>query len=374
MDLFQSSDRIYVSENTTKMKHKFLLIIVILFSNTATVVFAQDPVFSLPYMSPVYLNPAATGSGDHDLRVSGIIRRQWWTIPSRFTYSVFSIDKYLPSLQSGIGLMVTHSSEGYIKKTGIYASYAYTFCPGVPSAASNGNQPKWFLTGAMQFGGAQRRVNYNDLLFADQINAGGIITGSESAADVPVYNGRWYPDISSGLFFNLRFKYNSRILIGISSKHINRPDESLTATNTKDRSLVPVLWSANLLYTNSNNENWTYSIAANLSKQQKNHLLQAGIEVTQNDLDISFGAWYRGGSPLKDPDAFTLSLTFNLSGRNNQNSKIKVGISHDSNIGNKKYSHNGGSSEFAFVWDQDTYTTNGDNPCKPEISSWICPK
>lgn len=357
-----------------KRKAKYVLLITVLFFNAMTVSYAQDPVFSLPYMSPVYLNPAATGSGDHDLRVSGIIRRQWWTIPSSFNYSVVSIDKFLPSLQSGIGLMATHSSEGYIKKNGVYLSYAYTFCPGVSPVASNGGQPKWFLTGALQFGGAQRKVNYNDLLFSDQLNTNGIIQGSESEADLPVYNGRWYPDLSSGLFFNLRFKYNSRILIGASAKHLNRPDESLTATNTKDRSLVPVLWAANLLYTNSNNENWTYSIAGNVSKQGVNNILQAGIEVTQNDYDISFGAWYRGGSTLKDPDAVTLSLSFNLSGRNNQSSKIKAGISHDANIGNKKYSHNGGSSEFAFVWDQDTYTSNGDNPCKPEINSTICPR
>jgi hypothetical protein len=38
---------------------------------------AQDAVFSQPYLSPIYLNPAATGAGDYDLRISGIYRRQW---------------------------------------------------------------------------------------------------------------------------------------------------------------------------------------------------------------------------------------------------------------------------------------------------------
>ncbi|MEO8768904.1 MAG: PorP/SprF family type IX secretion system membrane protein [Ferruginibacter sp.] len=334
---------------------------------------AQDPVFSQPYMAPVYLNPAATGSGDHDLRISGIVRRQWWSIPSRFTYGAFSIDKFLPSLQSGIGFMATTSSEGYIKKTGLYASYAYTFCPGTSSIASNGDMPKWFLTGALQMGWAQRRVDYKDLLFADQIDANGTIPGSTTGADLPINNGKWYFDISPGLFFNYRLNGDSRILIGASARHVNRPDESLIATNDKARSMLPVLWSGNILYTNSNNEHWTYSIGANVSKQQQNQLLQVGVEVTQNDYDIGIAAWYRGGATFQNPDAITLSLSFNLSGRNNQRSKIRAGIAHDSSVGNKKYSNNGGSSEFAFVWDQDTYTTNGDNPCKPEISSRECP-
>jgi len=33
---------------------------------------AQDPVYSQPYLSPINLNPAATGAGDYDLRVSAI--------------------------------------------------------------------------------------------------------------------------------------------------------------------------------------------------------------------------------------------------------------------------------------------------------------
>lgn len=335
---------------------------------------AQDPVFSQPYMAPVYLNPAATGSGDHDLRVSGIVRRQWWSIPSAFTYSAFSVDKFIPSLQSGMGIMATTSSEGYIKKTGVYLSYAYTFCPGVSPVASNGGQPQWFLTGALQMGMAQRRVDYKNLLFADQIDANGPIPGAETGADLPVNNGKWYLDLAPALFFNYRLPNNSRLLLGASARHANRPDESLIATNDKSKSVLPVLWSGNILYTNSNNDRWSYSLAANISRQQNNQLYQLGVEITQNEFDIGLGAWYRGGGGIQNPDAFTLSLSFNLSGKNNERSRIRVGIAHDSPVGNKKYTNNNGSSEFAFVWDQDTYNTDGDNPCKPAISTRECPR
>lgn len=353
---------------------KYLLTGLLLMAIGAGKTFAQDPAFSQPYMVPVYLNPAATGSGDHDLRVSGIVRRQWWSIPSAFTYSAFSIDKFISSLQSGIGLLLTTSSEGYIKKNGLYASYAYTFCPGVPLPSENGELPKWFLTGALQLGGAERHVNYKDLLFADQIDVNGI-TGGPTGADLPVNNSRIYLDAGAGLIFNYRFTDYKRLLVGVSARHVNRPDESLTASNNIVRSVLPVLWSGNFLYTNSTNESWTYSFAGNASSQQSNHFVQLGIEVTQNDYDISIGAWYRGNIGLnggipnfKDPDAITLSLSFNLSGRENRTSKIRAGIAYDSPLNNQKYSYNGGSSEFGFVWDQQTYETNADDPCKPVIS------
>ncbi len=102
----------------------------------------------------------------------------------------FSIDKFLPGISSGIGLLGTRSNEGYLKKTGIYASYAYTVCAGTASAADNGGIPKWFWTGGLQFGVAQTRIDYNKLVFADELNIGGVIPGSVSAADPAINSGK----------------------------------------------------------------------------------------------------------------------------------------------------------------------------------------
>jgi hypothetical protein len=54
---------------------------------------AQDPAYTQAFLSPVYLNPAATGAGEYDLRVSAMYRRQWWLIPSNFNSMAFSVDK-----------------------------------------------------------------------------------------------------------------------------------------------------------------------------------------------------------------------------------------------------------------------------------------
>jgi type IX secretion system PorP/SprF family membrane protein len=338
-------------------------------------VIAQDPIFSQPYLSPINLNPAATGAGEHDLRISAIYRRQWWTIPSQMNYMAASIDKFFPKISSGLGLLITNSSEGYLRKAGAYASYAYTVCSGTESIADNGGLPKWFWTGGIQFGIAQRKIDYSKLVFADEIDVNGIIPGAISAADPPLNNGRLYPDFAAGTFFSYHLAENSRLLMGFSAHHINRPDESLTNTSDTVRSQLPVLWSGNILYTYTNPQrNWSFSIAAMGYQQATHSSYQVGTEITQNQVDISLGLWYRGSVDFRDMNTISLTLSFNLSGRDNDRDKIRVGLAQDAQVGRNSYSYTAGSSEIGFVWDHTSYNQDAEDPCKPKISSQsACP-
>lgn len=336
---------------------------------------AQDPIFSQAFLSPINLNPAATGAGEKDFRISAIYRRHWWNLPSQMNYMAFSIDKFFPGISSGIGLLATNSSEGYLKKTGIYGSYAYTVCAGTASAADNGGMPKWFWTGGIQFGVAQRRIDYSKLVFADELDINGIIPGSISAADPASNSGKLFPDFAAGMFFNYNLTENSRLLFGFSSHHMNRPDESLTNSSDTIRSQLPVRWSGNLLYTYTNPEKtWSLSLGAIGYRQAKHSSYQIGGEVTQNQVDVSLGLWYRGNVSFRDMNTVSLTLSFNLTGRDNDRDKIRVGLGHDAQVGNNSYSYTAGSSEVGFVWDHSSYDQNGDNPCKPKISSQsACP-
>jgi type IX secretion system PorP/SprF family membrane protein len=338
---------------------------------------AQDPVFSQPFLSPIYLNPAATGAAEYDWRVSAIHRRQWWTIPSQMNYTAVSIDKFFPEISSGFGLLGTNSVEGYLKKTGIYGSYAYTVCAGTESAAANGGTPRWFWTGGIQFGAAQRRIDYSKLVFSDQLNTGGIIPGSVSAADPPGNNGKMFLDFAAGMFFNYNCTDNSRLLVGFSAHHINRPDESLTNSGDTALSQLPVRWSGNLIYSFTNPEQtWSFSAAFLYYKQASHQRFQTGIEVRHNDYDVSLGAWYHGGKfNFADMNTLSITLSFNLFGRNSERDKIRMGLAHDAQIGNNTYSYRGGSSEIGMIWEHQSYNQGGDNPCKPKISSQMeCPR
>ncbi len=340
---------------------------------------AQDPIYSQPFLSPVYLNPAATGCGENDARLSFIYRRQWWTIPSSMSNLAFSIDKYLPALGGGVGLLATQSTEGYLNKSGLYASYAYHICAGTKSAAENGSAPKWFWTGGLQFGMARSTINYNNLVFADQLNVDGFIRGSASSATPPIGSGRYYPDFAAGTFFNYNFNDNNRLLLGFSGHHINTPDESLTYTGDSVRSVLPARFGANFMLTHTNDaQTWSYSIAGMGYKQAYNKNLQIGAEVTQNDYDITLGMWYRMNlndqfSTYSNVNTFSVTLAINLTGNASKQNKIKLGIGHDAELRNKAYSYTTGSTELGCLWDFSTYDQSSDNPCKPKISSYMCP-
>jgi type IX secretion system PorP/SprF family membrane protein len=336
---------------------------------------AQDPIFTQAYLSPISLNPAATGAGEKDFRLSAMYRRNWWTIPSGMNYMAVSADKFFPGISSGIGLLATNSSEGYLRKSGAYASYAYTICAGTESAAANGTLPRWFWTGGLQFGVGQRRIDYSKLVFSDEINTGGIIPGAVSAADPAVNNGKLFPDFAAGMFFNYRFSDYSRVLVGFSGHHINRPDESLTNTGDTVRSQLPIRWSGNILFTHTNPEKtWSISIGALAYRQASHSSYQVGMEVTQNEIDVSLGIWYRGSVNFQDMNTVSLTLAFNLTGRDNERDRVRVGLGHDAQIGKNSYSYTAGSSEMGMVWDHSSYNQNADDPCKPKISSQsACP-
>jgi type IX secretion system PorP/SprF family membrane protein len=243
-------------KNARRANPVFLLLLMVL---PCLKTIAQDPVYTQAFLSPLYLNPAATGTGDDDLRISGIARRQWWSVPSDMYFSAFSIDKYVSAIHSGFGLIATNSSQGYLNKNAFYGTYSFHIFPG--SGDKICNPPKWFFTGGLQFGFADTRVDYKNLVFGDQINIYGYIPGSVSSANPPIKSGKYYPDFAAGLFFNYNFDDFNRILVGVANHHTNRPDESLVFTSDKIRSVLPMLWTPSIMYTHTSPDApWSYSL------------------------------------------------------------------------------------------------------------------
>ncbi len=338
---------------------------------------AQDPLFSQPYLSPVYLNPAATGAGENDLRVSLIHRRQWLTIPSQFNYTALSVDKFFPVIKGGLGLMATDFSEGYLKRTGIYGSYSYTICSGEPNIARNEQRQTWFVTGGLQFGMVQRRIDYNQLLFSDQINQYGIISGSSSAADPPIFNRHWYPDFSGGIYVSHEIGGKGNLLVGASAHHINRPDESLTATTDTFRAPLPVLWGVNANY-NYEGDQWAWGFAFLFYQQGGSRSAQIGVEIRPAEYDFSVGVWGHIGNMLNSFNALGLSVTYTFHQASPHKQKLLIGINQDFPMGGNGFSYTTGSTEGGLTWD---YNTHGDQSnsletgdrCKPRVDLGACP-
>ena len=121
-------------------------------------------------------------------------------------------------------------------------------------------------------------------------------------------------------------------------------------------------------------QTWSYSLAAIGYKQNASTSYQVGAEVTQNEINISLGVWYRGNADFNNMNAVSVTLSFNLTGRDNNRDRIRAGFAQDAQVGNNGYSYTAGSSELGIVWDHSSYNQEADNPCKPRISSQsACP-
>lgn len=334
---------------------------------------AQDPVFSQPFLAPLYLNPAATGAGENDLRFSLLHRRQWLTIPSQFNYTSFSVDKFFPSIKGGLGFMATSFSEGYLKRTGVYGSYAYTICSGEPNIARNDELQTWFVSGGIQLGLAQRRIDYSKLTFADQLNQDGIIPGGVSAADPPVFNKKWYPDFSGGLYLSHAVAGKGNLLLGASARHVNRPDETLTSTSDSFRSPLPVLWGVNAAYQYDGDE-WNYGIAVMGYQQGMYRTLQVGLDVKPSSYDFSVGIWGHVGNTIRSFNAVSLNVTYTFKSSSPHRQKFAIGLDQDFPIGGSGLSYTTGSTELGLIWDYDTQDGEpSDNRCKPRVNTSACP-
>lgn len=365
--IFQSAGAFHQRFKKASLNISILFLTLIFFSNK---ILAQDPGYTQAYLSPVYLNPAATGTGEYDLRISCIYRRQWWSIPSSMNYMAVSLDKYLERISSGVGLLITHSSEGYLKKTSIYGTYSYTFRQAEESWGSG--LPKWLWTGGLQFGATQSRIDYSKLVFADQLTINGIIPGSTSAANPAVNSGIFRPDFAAGTFLTYNFNEDRRMIIGISGHHLNKPDESLSNTTV---SQLPLRLTASILFGFLNaQQNWSFNGGGIIYSQAQHKRYQIGFQATNLDYsNITVGLWYGSSAGGIKVNTLSASLSLNLTGNNYDRDKITIGLSHDSQMNSNTYYRTAGSSELGFVWDHSSYENVDNNVHKHKVNSVLCP-
>jgi len=295
--------------------------------------FAQDHLYSQFFNSPLYLNPALTGQFKGDLRMNLIYRNQWTSVPGTFSYISASIDYNVPRFGGGIGLLITRSSEGtaYLDKTNISGLYSYSV-----------GSEDFVLSFGLQAGVTNRTIDYNKLVFGDQIDPTlGIISGSSSAAGSLPFNNKFYFD--SGIGTNLAIgDFN----IGAAVQHINQPNESFTGTPVK----LPIRTNAHLSYRydlnqfdNMDEDEKSYVIPSVVVYKQSNAMSYSmGMQYKHKSVNV--GLWYRSGNQT-GPSAVVVSLIFDLFINKDGGEKLRFGVSHDASVSGLNYGNTSGSSE-----------------------------
>ena len=175
----------------------------------------QDLVFSQFYNAPIQLNPGLVGlSNDGQLHLN--YRNQWPTWPLVYQSFNVSYDKYFNELNSGFGAQISVDDQGggIIKTNSVTGVYAYQINLGKKLQARVG----------LEAGFIQTSLNWDKLLFGDQIVPGGI-DGQPIGALLPT--GEIPPTDLSKIKMDLSFGgllYSEKFYIGLSLKHLNSPN------------------------------------------------------------------------------------------------------------------------------------------------------
>ena len=295
--------------------------------------FAQDHMSSQFFNSQLYLNPALTGQFEGDLRMNLIYRNQWTNVPGTFSYLSASVDYNVPRFGGGIGLLVTHSSEGtaYLDMTNISGVYSYSV-----------GSEDFVLSFGLQAGVTNRTLDYSKLVFGDQIDPTlGIVSGSSAAAGSFPYNNKFFFD--SGLGTNLAIHdFN----IGLALQHLNQPNESFTGTPVK----LPIRTNAHVSY------RWDLNEGDNLYDDEKSYVIPSVVFYKQSNAEsysigmqykhksVNVGLWYRSGNET-GPSAVVVSLIFDLFINREGAEKLRFGVSHDAPVSGLSYGHTAGTQE-----------------------------
>jgi len=168
---------------------------------------AQDPIFSQFSTANVYLNPASTGMYG-GLSVTALSRQQWGRVtqqspfPGSFETYFASAEWAFNSSTNSLGLFFMRDVEGDANLRTNYGGLSYCFVLASPDKKLNQHNLR------MGFGlyYAQKRIDWNALLFSDQLHPKGeahFLAQSQHAQFFESFqdNPPWWTGLNLGLLY-----------------------------------------------------------------------------------------------------------------------------------------------------------------------------
>lgn len=323
---------------------KVVILICISVSYTAS---GQDPAFSLFNINHIYLNPAFTG-GTGEISAGLNTRAQWTRVPSRFQTNMAYVQGGCPNWNLGLGLRLYDDTEGegYMRNTNAAALIA-VHLPGRFGRGLNALRNKKFIWSfGMQLAVGQRRLDWEDLVFSDQLDPylGLYVDQSQVNPQNEVSNLVF--DVGLGTRFRFSFgDRGSHMSLGVAAFHVNKPIESFFNMETR---LLPRY--TGYFYTHFQTSKFTnnphyLSIGWVMDRQQVLHTNTFNInyDVATN---LMLGAAYRKKYILvfdDDFDSFILSFTYNIGG-------LTLGYSYDFTLPNLGVENTAGTHEIGIVY------------------------
>jgi type IX secretion system PorP/SprF family membrane protein len=313
---------------------------------------SQDPQFSQFYSNYLYLAPSFAGLTEKN-RIAFNYRNQWPEIHHGYQTYSFSFDKFVAKFRSGIGILAYQdvAGSGRLRTTSLGVQYAYDF-----SITEN-----WHARPGMHFNYTERGIDFERLLWNDQLSASG--NAPVSAELVPMEK------VSDIDFSASVLTYSDRFWLGASADHLLKPNQSLYFYEGEELNpaKVPIKFSLYGGMKFVRPEHLLRPIPTSIQiaflyrQQEQFRQLDLGVYWYRNPLVA--GIWYRGIPLYKEVfnrDAFTVLMGIKTKSMN-------IGYSYDFTL-SKLISSTGGSHELSISY---VFKTK---PIKHKIKMVPCPE
>lgn len=310
------------------MRLKLYLALLVLVAGN--IVHAQDASFSQYYGNPMYLNPALAGVKICP-RLTLNYRNQWPSIPASFvTYSV-GYDQYIDAVSGGFGVIVMseNMADGILTNTS--ASVLYSFRLNLSR--------KLTMNAGFQGTYLQNKLNWNKLIFEDQLNFGVDNNLPPTQESPPERLNIGLVDFSSGLLFG----YNERLYGGVAVHHLTQPNNSFYSNGDSNLDMKITVHAGALVDMRDglrSGDVEDLSLSPNIMYQQQGKFHQLNLGMYLNVYPFVLGAWFRHN--FENPDAVIALIGF-------QQERFKVGYSYDYTV-SRLTNATGGAHEISFAW------------------------
>jgi type IX secretion system PorP/SprF family membrane protein len=315
---------------------KYLLIFFLSFFVLA--VKSQDMRFSQFYAAPLYVNPGFTGSTIEHRFVMNY-RHQWPNIPGAFDSYHASYEYNASEINSGFGLILNREDAGSFGLTTNLAALSYAYRIQLDR--------KLYLQPGVKFGYAIRGIDYDKLVFNDQLES-----NSASTLDVDAFANEnvSYADISSGVLL-----YAENYWVGASLNHINEPNQSLLGDGNVSELPMKFTFQAGYNFSLSGpivKRLNSKTITTALHYESQGLYDQFDLGAYYNHAPFVFGFWYRGipgakqyESGYANNDAVIVLVGYSIPDRN-----FRVGYSYDITV-SRLASNSGGAHEISIIYE-----------------------
>lgn len=313
---------------------RFIIIFILLVVATAISVDAQQTQFSQFYSSPTLLSPSYAGMTDGTRAVLNY-RDQWPNVPGTFVTYAVALDHWLYRMNSGIGIVMFNdkAGDGDLSLTQFGVQYSYDI-------AIN---RFWHVRPGIYAKYAKRSLNYNALIFGDQIDSNGDVN-EEGSIEVLNLDKTQYIDLASSVLV-----YSEKYWAGLTADHLLRPNQSFTLEDARLQYKFSVFGGTRIPIKQRRSRRIQESVT--LSFLYKNQIdydqLDLGAYYTNDP--FTAGLWFRGlpvmsrETKYENIDAIIVLVGYRMG-------DLSFGYSYDFTI-SRLMSSTGGSHELSLIYE-----------------------